>query len=121
LPITLFPLDVTHEVRLLREDVAGYARDGCRLAGLILEIAPTYFEFHQRESGFPGTYIHDALPVAALLQPDLFAYELMRVSVGEDGMSVGAGVPRDQTIRVATTVRSNALFQKFWEVLTRTP
>ena len=40
-----------------------------------------YFEFHDRHDGFHGAFIHDALVIAASLDPGLARTEAVRVEV----------------------------------------
>ncbi len=72
-PVTMVPLDVTHQVVLtgkrLQSEI-GQRND--RLSQFLRDVTHTTMEFHQDREGVYGTYIHDALPIGLLTQPDFF-------------------------------------------------
>jgi inosine-uridine nucleoside N-ribohydrolase len=48
---------------------------------LVADALRFYFEFHSRHDGFSGAFIHDALVLAATLDPALARTEALRVEV----------------------------------------
>lgn len=122
LPITLVPLDVTHQVRLTRS-VLEEALRGARspLAGAVRGMARALLA---RAPGGSGAPLHDPLAVAVALDPSLVTLSSLGLRVetrGEHtlGMSVAGGHgrarqdPEPQTVSVATAVdaeRALALF-----------
>ena len=67
---------------------AGCAPDGARPDGTVNAIVRYladalrfYMEFHSKYDGFYGAHIHDALAVAAALDPSLVRYEALPVDV----------------------------------------
>ncbi len=126
-PITLFPLDVTQKVRLYKSSLTPQLGLEPRKLKLINDFMSTYFEFHQQArrgtAGFDGCYVHDALPVASLLEPSLFTYveESIAVDVSstpERGRTRRAA-PGDGgvKIKIATDVREHAFLELFWKRL----
>lgn len=81
IPVTLFPLDVTEKVRILEASLTPkLGIDEDRLE-LIKAFTKTYMEFHFKRYGFRGSYVHDALPVASLIDPSLFRFRVGKVHV----------------------------------------
>ncbi len=77
--ITLFPLDVTEQVVITRDDITTNLSGD--LQQLIVEMTGKYIEFHQKAVGINGFFVHDALPIIALSRPALFQFEAANVYV----------------------------------------
>ena len=72
-PVTVVPLDVTHQVILTRKRLeAEIGERGGRLSQFLLDVTRATMEYHQSHEGFYGAYIHDALPVGLLTHPEFF-------------------------------------------------
>ncbi|MDP8904657.1 MAG: nucleoside hydrolase [Chloroflexota bacterium] len=80
-------LDVTERAKLTPDHLADlYRRTGARpdqhqLLRFVDDALRFYMEFHSRYDGFYGAFIHDALAVAAALDPGLVRSEALRVEV----------------------------------------
>ena len=80
-----------------------------------------YMEFHSRYYGFYGAFIHDALAVAAALDPDLITAESVTVEVELGGRwTTGETVTdwrrswrRPPNLDVATQARVDVFFERF--------
>lgn len=70
IPITMVGLDVTHEAWLTDEH-ADALRDTGALGRYVAELLDHFVGFHQRTFGWPGAPIHDAVAVAAVIDPTL--------------------------------------------------
>jgi pyrimidine-specific ribonucleoside hydrolase len=70
IPITMVGLDVTHEAWLTDEH-ADALRDTGVLGRYVAELLDHFVGFHQRTFGWPGAPIHDAVAVAAVIDPTL--------------------------------------------------
>jgi len=73
IPITILPLDLTHQV-ILSADLLHQATQ-CSNApwrDFTWSITQPCMRFHQHQEGFHGMYLHDPLAVGYLLRPDLF-------------------------------------------------
>lgn len=86
---TAFGLDVTERARLTPEHLerlATLAGDGDNaIVRFAWDALRFYFEFHSRYDGFYGAFIHDALAVAAALDPGLARTEALAVEVELEG------------------------------------
>src|SRR3712207_8297091 len=90
LPITMCGLDVTHQAGASRVE-----RENLRALGWIGAVAAELLEFfaatYESVFGFDAPPLHDAVAVAAVLEPDLLKTRPMRVGVqGESGLTPGA-------------------------------
>ncbi len=123
-PVTLFPLDVTQTVEL-RADRFHEVRDvSASKMDFIRRMSATYRAFHrQTRGGVDGCYVHDALTIAWLLDPNLATLEMGRVSVALDGPSLGrTNWTPDERGHVQAAIRFDAkeFFRLFWRTLART-
>ncbi len=85
-----FGLDVTERAKLTPahlERLASRAGGGSANAVVrfVADALRFYFEFHSRYDGFYGAFIHDALVLAAALDPDLARTEALAVEVELEG------------------------------------
>jgi len=72
-PITIMPLDVTHQVVLTGERLhAEIGQRKTRLAQFLHDSTRMCMEYHRLHYGFHGFYLHDPLAIGFLSQPDLF-------------------------------------------------
>jgi purine nucleosidase len=126
-PTVLFPLDVTTQARLLSSaltEALGIAPDKL---DLVRDLTRQYMDFHALRRGFHGAYVHDAMPVAYLIRPQLFRLKTGVVTVDcSEGPAAGRtrwaerGEP-GAAISVALGVHEAAFFNLFWSELRRTP
>ncbi|MEQ8445183.1 MAG: nucleoside hydrolase [Pelagibacterium sp.] len=88
-PITLFPLDVTLEVLVTGEHLGTLRANGGAIASAFADV----FVGADREDpvryGRPGGPVHDALPIAYLLAPELFAFTTARLGIVSEGPQMG--------------------------------
>ena len=126
-PITMVPLDVTHQVILTGEhlDVATRERDD-RLSQFLRDVTKVSMGYHQQHDGFHGTYIHDALTVGLLTCPNLFETVDAFVQVETSGnLTRGMTIadlrpsrPRPKTnARVCVKVNAEAFLRHFFDCL----
>ena len=80
-PITMFPLDVTHQAVVLPEDIKRF-RELSTVAGDAVAGMLEYYERHDVEKyGMPGAPLHDPCVIAYLLDKQLFGGKPCRVDV----------------------------------------
>lgn len=96
LPLTFVGLDVTHRVRLLREDIQGRKKSSTFLR----EISATYMDFYNANEGLNGCYLHDPLAVALAIEPALCEIEPFCVEVETRGEhTAGASIADSRPTR----------------------
>ena len=120
-----FGLDVTERARMtpahlerLAVAAGGAAHPVMRFVSDALRF---YFEFHDRYDGFYGAFIHDALVVAAALDPGLARTEALAVEVELEGRwTTGETVAdwrrawgRAPDVDIAVEVDSDRFFERF--------
>lgn len=121
-PVTMLGLDVTESC----VTDSAYLRALCEVdnrAGRLLgRIFPVYQRYHEDAYGLDGgTYTHDPLAVAYVLDPTLFGTASGHLAVELDGESVGqtvldrAGTP--PSCRVCVDVDEDGLLQLMWSCL----
>jgi purine nucleosidase len=84
-----FGLDITEQARMTPVHIDKLAVVAGNANAAIVRFAADslrfYFEFHDRYDGFYGAFIHDALAVAAALDPELARTQALRVEVELEG------------------------------------
>ena len=80
-PITLMPLDVTHQALFRAADVERLEALGTRPGRVFADLLRFFGRFHRQRYGWDGSPIHDAVAVGHLAIPDLVRTEAYRVDV----------------------------------------
>lgn len=81
LPITVFSLDFTHQVRCSPARVDALRSAGNAAGEAAARLLEASNRFEQRENGRPDAPLHDPCPVAYLIAPDLFDFQAGTVTV----------------------------------------
>jgi len=85
LPITMIPLDVTHQVRSTPERIASIVAIGTPIASAVAELL--------QPSGTEPSALHDPCVIAYLLAPELFQGSRVNVAIEcESGLTLGMTV-----------------------------
>lgn len=120
-----FGLDVTEQAKLTPEHLERLAQVAGRpddpIVAFVADALRFYFEFHSRYDGFYGAFIHDALVLAAVLDPSLAQTEALAVEVELEGRwTTGETVTdwrrawgRPPNLDVAVTADAAAFFERF--------
>jgi purine nucleosidase len=80
-PITVIPLDVTHQALILPAHLARYAAMGSRVGGAVHGLLSFYERHDVAKYGIEGGPLHDPCVIAYLLAPDLFAGRAVSVKI----------------------------------------
>ena len=86
-PITLFTLDLTHQVITTPERLAAIREIGNKPAIAAADMLEFYGRFSMKRYGTTGGFLHDPCPIAYLLKPELFEGRLFSVQVETLGES----------------------------------
>ena len=120
-----FGLDVTERARMTPSHLDRLAAQaggpGRPMVRFVSDALRFYFEFHDRYDGFYGAFIHDALVVAAALDPALARTESVAVEVELEGRwTTGETVAdwrrawgREPDVEVAVEVDADRFFERF--------
>ena len=120
-----FGLDVTEQAKLTPADLERLAEAAGGSDAPIVRFAEDalrfYFEFHSRYDGFYGAFVHDALVLAAALDPALARTEALTVEVELEGRwTTGETVTdwrrawgRPPNVEVAVEAGAAVFFERF--------
>lgn len=127
LPVTVIPLDVTHQVVVMRSEMEYRAkRRASVVAQTILKITRDYMRYHLKTQGFNGGYLHDPLAVGVAIEPSLVRTRPIHVDVEATGtftrgMTVadfrGRPLRGQSTVDVALRVDRDRFLRLFHERL----
>ena len=126
-PTTVIPLDVTHQVVLMRKEMEyRAARRASNVAMTVLKMTRDYMRYHLATQGFNGGYLHDPMAVAVAVDPGLVKTRATHVDVETKGdytrgMTVTDFAPRRSgkrgSVHVALTVDRDRFLRLFHERL----
>lgn len=122
-PIRFVPLDVTHQVVLLRSELQRRMQE--RDSGVFQfarEITVFYFNFQQEKTGLNGGYLHDPTAVVAVFEPGLFIWEGVEMEIRTDEADRGRMVVRPAPlshIQVATESDHRKILKTFTDRVCR--
>jgi purine nucleosidase/pyrimidine-specific ribonucleoside hydrolase len=86
IPVTVIPLDVTHQVVLMRKEMEyRAARRASNVAMTVLKMTRDYMRYHLATQGFNGGYLHDPMAVAVAVDPGLVRTRTTYVDVETKG------------------------------------
>ncbi|KPF47318.1 nucleoside hydrolase [Rhizobium sp. AAP43] len=92
-PVTIMPLDVTHQLLTTKARVAKIAEIGTRPAKAMVEWLQFFERFDEEKYGSDGGPLHDPTVVAYLLKPELFSGRHCNVEIElESPLTVGMTV-----------------------------
>ncbi len=80
-PITMFPLDCTHQALITKARLERLRALGTPVAEAFYHLLKCNKSFDENKYGWPGGPLHDATVIAYLLQPDIFSGRKVRVDV----------------------------------------
>jgi purine nucleosidase/pyrimidine-specific ribonucleoside hydrolase len=85
--VTVVPLDVTHQVVVMRSEMEYRARRrASHVARTVLDLTRDYMLYHRETQGFNGGYLHDPLAVGVAIDPSLVRTRKVHVDVEAAGM-----------------------------------
>jgi pyrimidine-specific ribonucleoside hydrolase len=117
LPIRVVGLDVTHQALVTQDELERFRDLADPVGPMLYRLLSFYGRREATGAGFP---IHDVLAVAALLEPDLFGWRSLSLSVGAGCASTrGATRPRSEgpTVDMAIDIDVERFFQWLWKAL----
>src|SRR5262249_52306684 len=118
LPTDLVTLDVTRELVVSGAEVGALARVQDPKAQWLAAALSFYHRFHQQYEGLDGCVVNDVLVLASLIDPSVLVFQPSRLTVSlDDGDERGRTIvdPEGHRVRVATTVRGEAVRRMLFE------
>ncbi len=120
IPITLIPLDVTHQCLLKREHVNRLLEIDSPITKFIRDAVEFYIKFSV-DRGFAGSALHDPLTLATIIAPELLTLKEYYVDVDHSGgVSMGKTfadifelTKKPANMKVAMDVRSDDFIELF--------
>jgi inosine-uridine nucleoside N-ribohydrolase len=86
IPLTVIPLDVTHQAVVMRKEMEYRAKRRASIAALaILKMTESYMNYHLDTQGFNGGYLHDPMAVGIVIDPSLVKTRNVHVDVESKG------------------------------------
>jgi purine nucleosidase/pyrimidine-specific ribonucleoside hydrolase len=85
-PVTMVPLDVTHQIKFMRDRAQKElgSQEG-RVPKFILDATQKYMDFYRNDQGHDGCYLHDPLAVGVAIDPSFVKMEEMKIYVETEG------------------------------------
>lgn len=125
LPVTMFGLDVTHQVIADSAVIDRVAKIDNDIAVFVKELLIFFARTYKDHFGFSGGPIHDACTTMYLINPEMFTFEKVNVTIETKGESTyGMTVVdllkttgRPENVKFATGVDSETFWNIFQDVL----
>jgi purine nucleosidase len=80
-PITIVPLDVSHQALVTRERIEMFRSLNSAKGDAVVGMMEFFNRFDSEKYGFQGAPLHDPITIAYLLKPDLFKGKMCNVEV----------------------------------------
>lgn len=81
IPVTIMPLDVTHQVLASAKRIDRFDRMGTHVGSVVADWLRFFDRYDSAKYGTDGAPLHDPCVIAYLIQPDLFSGRLCNVTV----------------------------------------
>ncbi len=133
--ITLAPLDVTTQTMLTQADLAALTQPDTPLCRYLRATTQPWIDYSRHTRRLPGCWIHDALVIAWLLEPQLVTTEMFHVDVALEGaltrgssrrwrpdslrLTVGMPPPQGKPVRIMQQVDNARLLALIGATLAR--
>lgn len=125
-PVTMFGLDVTHQVIADKNIQKRYARIDNKVATFVSELLVYFGQAYKDHFGFEGGPIHDACTTMYLLEPSLFSFKDVRVDIetkgeftyGMTSVDVLGVTGREANTKFAEAGHQDEFWDLFEEILT---
>jgi purine nucleosidase len=127
IPVTMMPLDVTHQLMTTKARVARIAEIGTKPAATMVEWLQFFERFDEEKYGSDGGPLHDPTVIAYLLKPELFSGRHCNVEIElQSELTVGMTVVdwwrvsgRNPNVQVMRDVDADGFFDLLIERFAR--
>ena len=125
LPVTMFGLDVTHQVIADAAAIDRVSKLDNDIAVFVKELLIFFAETYKNHFGFPGGPIHDACTTMYLINQDMFTFENVNVTIETKGEATYGMTVVDllkttgrlENVKFATGVNTETFWNIFQDVL----
>ena len=82
---TVVPLDTTNTVAITYENFNRISQGNSRASSFLKQLLPFYFRAHHQYLGMEGIWLREVVALAAVVRPDLFQLQSLKVDVEVQG------------------------------------
>lgn len=123
-PLTVSPLEVTHQALATEEVIARLRAAKRRVAGFVADLLVFFTQTYRTVFGFAAPPLHDPCAVAAVIDPDILRAEMMHVAIETAGIwttgSTVCDVHHVLNLPPNARVGSGLQVERFWDMLIET-
>nr|WP_279169507.1 nucleoside hydrolase [Providencia huaxiensis] len=88
-PVTMVGLDVTQQVIMTNDYINNLRLQSKKYGDFIYDITRFYADFHHKEAGLDGFYVHDSSAIAYAIHPEIFTTKKGPIRVVTEGPAIG--------------------------------
>jgi purine nucleosidase len=129
LPLTLIPLDVTHQAIATPNRIAALRSLNTPVSAAVVGLLEHYGRYDMNRYGTPGGFLHDPCVIAYLLQPDLFTCRPVYVEVetrsdltlGRTVVDLWQVTGRSPNVNLVDSIDADGFYQLLLQSLQRFP
>ncbi len=120
-PITMVPLEVTHQALATDEILQRLRSSGRTVASVAADLLTFFAETYLRVFGFPSPPLHDPCAVAAVVEPDILRSHSMHVAIETTGKWTAGRTVCDVYGQLGMEANAHVGYAidvpRFWEML----
>ncbi len=120
-PLTMFGLDITHQMKITPERLQAIGSNGGRVGKVVADLLDFFNRYDIGKYGWDGAPLHDPCTIAYLIDPELFSGRPMHVVVDTaEGPSLGRTVTDWFAVtgqQPNTTVITDGNADRFFELI----
>ena len=120
-PITMVPLEVTHQALATDEIIQSLRGSGRRVATFVADLLVYFAETYRQVFGFSAPPVHDPCAVAAVIDPTLITTRKMPVVIEREGMWARGRTVCDMhnKLGISSNVSVGQMLdvERFWKLL----
>ena len=81
IPITMFPLDVTHKVLATKDYISNFKNVKNTICKVVHELLTFFSKYDMEKHGFLGAPLHDTNVIIYILKPELYKWKYVNVDI----------------------------------------
>ena len=124
-PKVMAPLDMTHQAAITKEEVQKLKDSGSRVLNVVADLMIFFMKTYKKIFGIDGAPLHDPTTIAYLIDPDMFEWEDLNVSVelkgeityGQTVVDVWKTTGRKPNVRVLKKIDRDKFFELLLDTL----